>query len=278
MLNKRISKQETVEKCKALNKLAMEKDKNPLAVFEDGYVKHFSVFSEKIHYKAKLSRFVVSYNPKLGTLDCGCCLRKVTCTHKAMCIWYLSQYEKLANKDLPGLKENTPEFQNQTNARQSKETYPLEEENILHIMLNYLRQFKTYNKEEVHNHRVFAKQKVPQHIIPIEQICHLRKTQLSNPITVTNNAKVVTLQGVFHNFKSFVKKCFQCGHFYRYQESNHGIHNYDDRFFIGIDICIYLQQHLQHHSSIASFVNAYNTMFDEKLQHHKVMYALHLTY
>ena len=32
-------------------------------------------------------------------------------------------------------------------------------------------------------------------------------------------------------------------------------------------------EHLQHHSSIASFFNAYNNMFDEKLQHHKVMYA-----
>ena len=74
---------------------------------------------------------------------------------------------------------------------------------IFCTMLSYLRQFRTYNKEEVHNHRVFVQQKVPQHIIPIEQICHLCKTQLSNPITVTNNAKVVTLQGVFHNFKSF---------------------------------------------------------------------------
>ena len=79
----------------------MEKDKSPLPVFEDGKVKHFSIFSEKIHYNAKLSRFAVSYNSKLGTLDCGCCLRKVTCTHNAMCIWYLSQYEKLTNKDLP---------------------------------------------------------------------------------------------------------------------------------------------------------------------------------
>ena len=115
-----------------------KKKKNPLAVFEDGNVKRFLVFSEKIHYNAKLSHFVLSYNPKLDTLGCGCCLRKVTCTHKAMCIWYLSQYEKLAKKDFPGLKENTPEFQNQANTRQSKETYPPKEENILHIMLNYL--------------------------------------------------------------------------------------------------------------------------------------------
>ena len=130
--------QEAVEKCKALNKLAMEKDKNPLAVFQYGNVKQFLIFSEKIHYNAKLSHFVVSCNPKLGTLDYGCCLRKVTCSHKAMCIWYLSQYEKLAIKDLPGLKENTPEFQNQANTRQSKETYPPEEENILHIMLKHI--------------------------------------------------------------------------------------------------------------------------------------------
>ena len=113
------SSKKTVEKCKALNKLAIEKDKNPLAVFEDGNVKHSLVFSEKIHYNANFSRFVVSYNPKLGTLDCGCCLRKVTCTHKAMCIWYLSRYEKPPNKDLLGLKENTSEFQNQANTMQS---------------------------------------------------------------------------------------------------------------------------------------------------------------
>ena len=103
---------------------------------------HFLVFSKKIHYNAKLSRFVVSYSPKLGTSDCDYCLRKVTCTHKAVCIWYLSQYEVLANKDLLSIKENALEFQNQANTGQSEKTYPPEEENIL-VMLNYLRQFKT---------------------------------------------------------------------------------------------------------------------------------------
>ena len=136
-----------------------------------------------------------------------------------------------------------------------KETYPPEEENILDIMLNYLWQFKIYNKEEFHNHREFDKQKVLQHIIPIEQICHLCKTQLSSPITVTNNAKVMTLQDVFHNHKSFVKKCFQCGHFYRYQQSNHVIHDYDDRFFIGIDIPADTKTPLRRHKIVLFLIS-----------------------
>ena len=60
----------------------------------------------------------------------------------------------------------------------------------------------------------------------------------------------MTLQGLFENYKSFVNKCIRCGHFYRYQESCHGIHNYDDRLFLGIDVCLYLREHLLNHTPL----------------------------
>ena len=50
-----------------------------------------SVFTSKVHYNAKLKRFVLSYNKIDKTLNCGCCTRKIVCVQKAMLIWFLEQ-------------------------------------------------------------------------------------------------------------------------------------------------------------------------------------------
>ena len=81
----------------------------------------------------------------------------------------------------------------------------------------------------------------------------------------------MTLQGLFENYKSFVKKCIRCGHFYRYQESCHGMRNYDDRLFLDINVCLYLRKHLLNHNSISSFVDLYNSMFNTNILHQRVL-------
>ena len=90
-----VLKYETIVKCKELNEKASLRNKNAVVCFDDGQYKHLSVISNKIHYNAKLTRFIVSYNQKSGTLDCGCCSRKQTCVHKAMPIWFLQQNKML---------------------------------------------------------------------------------------------------------------------------------------------------------------------------------------
>ena len=75
----------------------------------------------------------------------------------------------------------------------------------------------------------------------------------------------MSLQGFFENYRSFVKKCIWCGHFYCYQESCHGIHNYDDGLFNGIDVCLCLREHLLNHNFISSFVHSCNSMFDTNI-------------
>ena len=52
---------------------------------------------------------------------------------------------------------------------------------------------------------------------------------------------VTCCQGVFKDYISYVEQCLFCGHFYQYQTCIHGIHNYDDRFFMGIDVCLFLK-------------------------------------
>ena len=61
--NKYILRQETIEKFKALNKLTMEKDKNPLTVFEDGNVKQ-GIF-RKNSLQSKSFSFCSIIQPKI---------------------------------------------------------------------------------------------------------------------------------------------------------------------------------------------------------------------
>ena len=79
----------------------------------------------------------------------------------------------------------------------------------------------------------------------------------------------MTLKGLFVNYKSFVKKCIRCGHFYCYQQSCHGTRNYDDRVFLGTNVCFYLREHLLNHHSISSFVDLYNNIFDTNITHQR---------
>lgn len=59
-------------------------------------------------------------------------------------------------------------------------------------------------------------------------------------------------------------RSFSCGHFI-------GIHNYDDQLFLGIDVCIYLREHLLNHSSISSLADSYNSMFYTNIAHQRVL-------
>ena len=131
------------------------------------------------------------------------------------------------------------------------------------IMLKYIRN-KEYEKDQLKAHRTFNQSAVPANILPLEEICHLCCGDLSKPLSVSNNAKIMTLQGLFENYKSFVKKCIRCGHFYRYQEPCHGVRNYDNQLFLGIDVCLYLREHLLNHNSISSFVDSYNRITTQK--------------
>ena len=85
------------------------------------------------------------------------------------------------------------------------------------------------------------------------------------------NVIVVTFHGVFKYYISYLKQCLFCGHFDRYHTCIHWIHNYDDRFFIRIDVCLFLREHIQNHSSVSSFVKTYNTLFNCTLVHQSVL-------
>ena len=85
---------------KLINNLAIANEKQPVVAFDNEGNLHMSVFISKVHYNAKLKRFIVSYNTTYKTLNCGCGTRKIVCIHKAMSIWFLEQTHVITQPDL----------------------------------------------------------------------------------------------------------------------------------------------------------------------------------
>ena len=134
-----------------------------------------------------------------------------------------------------------------------------------------MRDQQFYKSEAVKDRNISKKEIVPRNLIPLQEKSHFCNATLSNPIKVSENVVVVTFQGVFKDYVSYVKQCLICGHFYRYQTCIHGIHNYDDSFFMSIDVYLFLREHIQNQSSVNSFVKSYNTLFNCNLVHQSVL-------
>ena len=54
-------KEETISKCKQLNNLSKAFGKIPVAAFNNDDYIHMSVFTSKVHYNARLKRFIVTF-------------------------------------------------------------------------------------------------------------------------------------------------------------------------------------------------------------------------
>ena len=207
---------------------------------------HLSVFFNKVHYKANLQRFVVSYDTESRTLDYGVAYEKLV-VDKAMALWFLKQTDCLATveefEDLPAGVDN-PCTKIDEYEGVSSTICPPYDEIILEKMVKYLHEFKRYNANNIKKCRLFNKVQIPLHIIPTETICHDCNSRLSKPIKVTHDAKHLSFQGIFSGYCTYVKRCTQCKIFYRYQECQQGIHNIDDCFFLGIDVCLFIREHV----------------------------------
>ena len=52
--------------------------------------------------------------------------------------------------------------------------------------------------------------------------------------------------------ETYFGKCASCEMCFRYQEHDEGVHNFNDTFLIGLDVCNYLRESLQCHIPIGS--------------------------
>ena len=169
--------------------------------------------------------------------------KKIICVHKVMTIWFLEQIQVISHPDLgnPSPEEMKKLCYDETeDEREECNTgYPPINEAIFLEMILFMRDQQFYKSAAIKGRNIVKQEIVPRNLIPLKEKCNLCHATLSNPIKVSENVIVVTFQGVFKDYISYVKQCLFCGHFYRYQTCTHGIHNYDDRFFVGIDVCLF---------------------------------------
>ena len=81
------------------------------------------------------------------------------------------------------------------------------------------------------------------------------------------------MKKVIENVNTFFKYCSNCSMFYRYQEYEDGVHNFDDLLLLGLDLCIYLRASLMHHIPTYTFIDVMSQVLDVKVDHQKCLQA-----
>ena len=81
------------------------------------------------------------------------------------------------------------------------------------------------------------------------------------------------MNDVIEGIETFYKRCENCLMCYRYQENDRSIHNFNDTFLIGFDVCPFLQQCLQEHLPIGSIVNVLESQLGKRLHSQSVIDA-----
>ena len=169
-----------------------------------------------------------------------------------MSIWFL---EKTYVITYPDLGNASPEvikkvgYDETKNENEECDTgYPPINDNILLKMKVFTRDQQFYKTEAVKDRNILKKEIIPRNLILLQEKCHLCNVALSNSIKVSENVITLTFQGVLKDI-SYVKQCLFYGHFYRYLGCIHGIHCYDDCFFTGIYVFLFLKEHILNRSS-----------------------------
>lgn len=103
--------------------------------------------------------------------------------------------------------------------------------------------------------------------------CHFCSLPLSALIRISQKATTLTMKEVFECVETYHKHCEECSVCYRYQETARGIHNYNDTFLIGLDVCTFLGDCLQQHIPIGRNVKVLQNRQKTRLKAQDVVNA-----
>jgi hypothetical protein len=81
------------------------------------------------------------------------------------------------------------------------------------------------------------------------------------------------MDSVITNAQTYFVRCDTCGMCFRYQEHKEGVHNFNDTFLMGLDVCMYLRDCLQCHIPIGSASEVLERSLQTKLNNRMIMNA-----
>ncbi|XP_044058674.1 uncharacterized protein LOC122879066 [Siniperca chuatsi] len=215
---------------------------------------YLSVFEPKVSQYSKLGRLFVTYNVKGRLWHCDCSRGRISCLHKCIAKWYLFQTNKQlfsshAERDAP-LRFSELTEPTETSTENSPGTvYPLREEGLKEMAKYIYNQKKlptTFPENITQSEIHFSK-----FLVPAETVCQEcpGHVSLTEPVLITNKARVITLTGVTEDTSTFFKKCPDCELVYCYQEWSEGLHNYNNHIILSLQLCMLLQNSIKNHTA-----------------------------
>ena len=63
---------------------------------------------------------------------------------------------------------------------------------------------------------------------------------------------VLTMNGVLHGNVTFIKLCPACRVCYRYQEFTEGVHTFDHKVLMSLDMCIFIGENVKNHVAVGT--------------------------
>ena len=283
---------ENVGKCLE-KKVQADAKGSPLVVeWVDGNYIHLSVFDGKYGENLVRLRCIVSFDKANHKLSCRCSNVRYFCIHKSLSLWYLHQTDQLGTSetDIQESEQNFPEMidetailddemneiQNETTSSSgnfSSNVYPPSSEETLLRMSKYIFDKKRIPVSMSENIKKMKLSDFPKILKPTEENCNFCKIPLSSPIRITYNASVLTMNGVVENIETFCRKCSQCNCFYRYQEIEDGILNFDDKFLVGFDVCLFFRECVKQHVAIGTGCSILGNLLGKDIDEKKCLDA-----
>ncbi|XP_023135242.1 uncharacterized protein LOC111574730 isoform X2 [Amphiprion ocellaris] len=226
--------------------------------------KYLSVFEPTVSDYSRLGRVMVSFDTEKDSWDCSCAETKTSCLHKCIAKWHLFQ----THHELLGKVRSTEEVEwpspSSTMDKDSHDEvgvddnqYPPKHEETIKGMVQYLLKNKKLPAVLPEQFRLPSiETQYPKHLIPEEMMCQHcpQHVPLSDPVLITNKAKILTNSHIVEDVSTYCKSCHQCGTFYRYQEWKEGLHNFNDWILLDLPLCLTIRNMLQVHTAVSRVV------------------------
>lgn len=226
--------------------------------------KYISIYEPCSSLYSSLGRVLVSYDTKQNSWHCSCTIPKESCLHKYVAIWHLFE----THGELFGNVQRTEELEHQSavTMKDKENQYEpdlcdaaslLDNEEKMKAMGKYMLKYKKLPAVLPEHLRLPAvEMKYLRHLIPEEIVCKVcpGNVPLSDPVLITNKAKILSTSCIFEGVSTYHKSCSECGAQYRYQEWKDGLHNFDNSVVMSLPLCLTIRNMLQVHTTVSRVV------------------------
>ena len=156
---------------------------------------HVSILEPIMSYYSRLGRVMVAYDKKKNTWHCPCSKPRRSCPHKAIAKWHLNHTHKGLFKNTKNTEDLINTISTQSEPLRNQDKYPPEGE-ALAALIKYLLEFKNIPSDLPKDVTTPQTVDFPRHLVPLETFYHRCKLLLSEPIVITQKAKIATITGI----------------------------------------------------------------------------------